>query len=271
MFENAPSILYKYRFFDQKEKHLQLITHSELWFSCANKFNDPFDISFTFNFDGLNTELAERWAKKLVKRDEPNLTPAQCEKKALTRLSEIRGDSNYSDHMKKEFIEINYDTFGICSLCERNDNLLIWAHYSQNHTGFCVGLSVKHLDTLSRGFVKEKSLLDLHKVRYSRTLPNPNFFESMLSDDDNCILDFITTKFTDWSYEQEYRLVFWDYVNKALNVDYSAICEVILGCRITEENKNKLIELCQNHVPHAKIYQAEKHDKRFALSIKPIS
>jgi hypothetical protein len=270
-FQTAPPILYKYRRFDSEGKHFRVITHGELWFACARDFNDPFDTSFQYNFDGLNTELGERWARDAANRYETHLNPLERERLAIARIEELRRSPEECRRLSQKIIELNHGTFGICSLCAARDNLLLWAHYSQDHKGFCVGLSVSYLDLVSRRLLRDKLLLDLHKVRYSSVVPNPNIFESMIKmEDTSHLVDFIATKSLDWSYEQEYRLVFWHKVNWAVRLDPEAISEVILGYRISDEDKHDILEACRAHIPLARLFQARKHESRFALSIEPI-
>jgi len=271
MFEIAPPVLYKYRTFDLRCRNLSIIKHSEIWFACAKDFNDPFDMSFEYNFDGLHSELGLNWARNAVNRHENHLNPEQRERRALERITEIRKDPEYLKEVKKDFVEHNQNTFGVCSLCATNNDLLVWAHYSQNHTGFCVGLSVEHLNKISISFIPQKILLDIHKVNYTDVYPSPNFFDCMINlENTSHINDVIETKSTDWKYEKEWRLIFWGQVNKSLNLGFEAIHEVILGCRISAKNKKNILELCRRHVPHAKIFQAVKDSKKFGLTLEPI-
>jgi len=271
-FETAPAILYKYRRFDPQGKHVRLLRHGEVWFPSARDFNDPFDTAFRYNFDGLHDELGERWIRIAVKRQEPHLNHEQSELRAKTRLAELRNDPEEIQKMHQFSIETNYRAWGICSLCTVRDNLLLWAHYSQDHKGFCVGLSTNALDSVSRALVRDKLTLDLQKVNYSPVLPNPNFFEKMINlEDTSYIRDFIGTKSPDWSYEQEYRLVFYERANFSLRIPLEAVAEVILGCRITTGDKELLIRTCRTHLPHARLFQARKEETRFALVLEPIN
>jgi hypothetical protein len=34
--------------------------------------------------------------------------------------------------------------FGVLTLTEAPDNLLMWAHYAKNYTGFCIGFNSRH-------------------------------------------------------------------------------------------------------------------------------
>ena len=270
-FQTAPDILYKYRRFDADGKHIRLITHRELWFASAKDFNDPFDTAFRYNLEGLEGELGERWARVATDRHLSHFGPEEREKYAATRLAKLREDPDEIQRMHQHTIDSNYNKWGICSLCKSRDNLLLWAHYSEDHKGFCIGLSVEHLNSISRALVSQKLLLDLHKVTYSPKVPNPNFFEKMLNLEDNShITEFIATKSPDWGYEQEYRLVFWERANTALQIPPEAIKEIILGCRISNENRSLVLLASRTHLPQAQLLQARKDVSTFALVLEPL-
>lgn len=264
--------MYKFRHFDAHGHHLSLITQSNLWFANAKSFNDPFDTAFEYNFDRRDTDLAVEWARSAVMRHESHLSPELREMRIRELVDKIRTDPEFCQKMKMESVNFNQNAFGICSLCATNINLLAWAHYSQDHTGFCVGLSVASLNSISLSMVPKKVLLDLHKVNYCDIYPSPNFFESMIHlEDTRHISDVIETKSTDWDYEKEWRLVFWDHVNEGLQIGHESIKEVILGCRISHDNRKAILDACRQYVPHAKVLQAIKKDRQFGLEFRSIS
>ncbi|EPJ44297.1 MAG: hypothetical protein OFPII_35920 [Osedax symbiont Rs1] len=38
----------------------------------------------------------------------------------------------------------DFDMYGILSMTERIDNLLMWSHYADSHTGFVIGFDPSH-------------------------------------------------------------------------------------------------------------------------------
>lgn len=268
---SKPTVLYKYRTFDPDGHNLRIITHGELWFSSAKSFNDPFDTAITYNFDGIETELAERWARVAVNRQLPYLTPAEKETFVARRLAEIRSAPAFLERASEAFIEMKRQSVGICSLAGSRENLLLWAHYAAQHTGFCVGFSLESLETLKERSVNSDKLLDLLSVKYSTQMPNHNFFQCEMTDGETTsIMDFIATKSNHWSYEQEQRLILWDGVNTNLTVGFNAIQEVILGCKISPANKEALIRLSREHLPNAELLQATKDKRSFSLTFQEV-
>ena len=162
--QNTPSILYKYRFFDPDGYHLRMIKDAEIWFASAQSFNDPFDSSLQFDFDGVNTELAEKWARKAVERDSPHLTQAERNDVAARELSKFRSDpAARLTWFKKYYSDTNYKTFGICSLTPIPDSLLMWGHYANGHKGFCVGIDTKIINALKVERARINDILSMRR------------------------------------------------------------------------------------------------------------
>jgi Protein of unknown function (DUF2971). len=117
---------------------------------------------------------------------------------------------------------INKNIVGL-SLTKEKDDLLMWAHYASQHSGF-----VLEFETESDFFQKHDRYLI--KVGYDNTRPDVNtseFAESIvniiellkenkkLSDEEFIRISSIFRKSTEWEYEQEWRLI--TTVNNAIN------------------------------------------------------
>ncbi len=109
------------------------------------------------------------------------------------------------------------------------------------------------------------------KVSYSDVIPTINFFASMLSrrkyED---MITILTTKSVHWSYEQEYRLIYWDHINIPLDIGQNTIVEVVLGCRMPNEDKHRVLSLLDEKRSFAAVFEARKHRSSFALEFKKI-
>lgn len=266
-----PSILYKYRQFDPDGRSLRIIQFSELWFARADSFNDPFDTAFTYNFHGLHTDLAVKWARHSAPRQFKHLPPEEREPAAMQYLEQIRNDESHLERVRQIHVEQNYQKFGICSLAASRDNPLLWAHYARQHTGFAVGLSYRGLQSLQQKLVPDNEVLDLLEVQYAQQAPDANFFESMINfEEQDSITRFYTTKSTHWSYEEEHRLVLWDGVNRAIHFGHDIIEEVILGCRISDAHRESISHLCSKFAPRAKVWQASKDRDTFSLKFEQL-
>lgn len=87
--------------------------------------------------------------------------------------------------------------------------------------------------------------------------------------------DLITTKSSQWSYEEEWRMVFprpRDAGKEFVLIDFhqEEIESVFFGCRMSEENKVLLIDLIRTQYPRVKVYQARKSAIEFRLHFDEI-
>src|SRR5262245_38977124 len=108
--------LFKYRSLAGRnlEYTRRIIEQRRIYYASPRQFNDPFDCQFWVNMDG-----------------------APLSAFGLSKQEEIR--SFAADFMREE---TNKDV-AILSLSEVNDNLLMWSHYADCHTGLCLELVFK--------------------------------------------------------------------------------------------------------------------------------
>jgi hypothetical protein len=151
----------------------------------------------------------------------------------------------------------------IFCLSETHDNLLMWSHYAQNHSGVAIKfLSLPEVDS---------PLIVAQPVRYSNQLPQASF--SNLMDLQQAIKDtretLTLTKSAVWAYEKEWRIVaaLRDKTKSYEILPYSPeeVGEIYLGCRISELDKTEILDIARARYPKAKVYEAKKHDKEFSL------
>ncbi|NME02388.1 DUF2971 domain-containing protein [Aeromonas sp. DNRA1] len=102
---------------------------------------------------------------------------------------------------------------GIVSLTETHRNLLMWAHYGNDHKGVCIGYDDDFLSSLnnrkipnSRPFKYKPVKVNYDRVRFDENTDQFN------SEDQNTLLNEIlvktlTTKSDDWIYEKEHRCI----------------------------------------------------------------
>ncbi len=138
--------------------------------------------------------------------------------------------------------ELN-ETFKIGCLATSPKSRLMWSHYADGHKGFCIEYDFKNAP---------KSLLPL-PVIYSRKrplFPWKIVLDQSAETKTRCLLEIIIgllTKDKEWEYENEWRLLLGPSEDSNIKIPISA---VYLGLEINEENKNTVIEICnQNNIP----------------------
>lgn len=139
----------------------------------------------------------------------------------------------------------------------KNDNILMWSYYSENHEGYCVGY--KYLDIIRQiSQLNIPGLILLGKVGYKRSRPpmksNVNHFSYT---DFQLYAQACFTKFEDWRHEDERRIVCVSDNYSCLdpNPDFMSVdvglCKVYAGCNWSSvqimNSNNQLIPVTQLH------------------------
>lgn len=117
---------------------------------------------------------------------------------------------------EKADLENSYDTLlklcGVVSLSETQHNLLMWAHYANQHKGICIGYDSSLLSDMKfPHFAKLPLTQKPIKVNYD----NKKLFDydyDLNFDSDNALFKSVlqkvlTTKGDDWIYEKEHRFI----------------------------------------------------------------
>jgi len=255
----------RYKYLPIDENTLSVISNGTIKFSRSIEFNDPFDCSPEFDLPKTLSFLEKR--KDLLKQagDSLGYSPAkriQNKSKMLKRVENVINRGKYGEEVAEKV--------GICCLSRNPLNLLMWAHYAKNHTGFVVEFSIPQ-STIST--IEEvdnyilKWLFPL-KVNYSKEKPVINPYDS---NDINMQKQFLT-KGLDWGYEGEERVI--DHIRGHGIHQYDrkrVLKSVIAGMKMSAEDLKKLklaidntnIELKMN----IQLYQVKAIKGEFALSV----
>lgn len=136
------------------------------------------------------------------------------------------------------------EIFGISCFAERNDNILMWSHYADKHTGFCVEYDFSKMQS-------QEAKLMLFPVIYSKKRPLLPMSMFDFSDINNVrvadgplpyadIAESLLIKSDIWQYEEEWRII-----HTLNHLDEQRLCEniitgVYLGANIDPENEKTI-------------------------------
>lgn len=161
-----------------------------------------------------------------------------------------------------------------CCFCQRNDSLLLWSHYADQHRGICLefsfvrhGVGVHEIDRSQDG----KQYL-LGEVNYSKQRPS-----LLVNTDDASVVPYelidksLFTKSLDWSYEEEWRFVMRNSPEVAFK-GFAAKClrRVIFGMRCSAEDEEEILQMASSKYPHVGFGKAKKHQFNYAVDIKDV-
>lgn len=255
---NVPKILYKYRTISNQ--HLDILLKRQIFFSTADKFNDPFDCFIPIRFDLLSEAEFDEMSISIICKYS-NLSRSEA---TLHYFHIVKGDlkfRQYSDRDKMRDWQLDALRQKVTVFClsEENDNILLWSHYSANHTGICFGLD--------RDFIYYNTGASVGRVEYVDdylTLkPTPV--------DEPTHIFQVLTKAKKWEYEKEYRFVYWDS-KSVFDIESKAILEIVFGCCTPKNEIDKIVELVKSDpsLSHVKFFQAQKIPYTFKISVSPL-
>ncbi|MDA3910284.1 MAG: DUF2971 domain-containing protein [Bacteroidales bacterium] len=253
-----PEILYKYRDWNSKY-HRQLIEKQIAYFASPGTFNDPFDCKIPIRYDINSEQHLEDIYSDIIKA-----TPENVSEKKIRELSKrwVQKGPISPDSFKKNDQEYFNDLnkrMGVFSISEKNNDILMWGHYSNSHTGFCVGFDTAEL-------LKTEGVDYIGKVEYFQEFP-------VIIPDRNLESQFkkqIFSKWNKWQYENEFRLTKNHIKNRKIKIPKTAFKEVILGFQMPEKQRAKLIKLVRRNFPEILIYEALPNEEKFNIEIKEI-
>jgi hypothetical protein len=281
---------YKYMKADIVKKVLNGRT---LQWSSPTLFNDPFDMQFDLHVEYDGDRVVSRVLQRLVDvymgRAQPAAGSAFDDNAKLLRtlLPRLTEADIRSEHrpMICEFLtaferglpklheelRMLLAPRKILCLSEMPDNILMWAHYAENHAGAVIEFSC---------IPKYASAWEAAKpVRYQATMP-------LLADEDALVQSLISqkkiatndhfqnsvyVKAKDWAYEREWRVLGgWENGKKTELIAFrpQELTAVYLGCNMIAADRDEIKKIVVANYSHAKIYIGSKSEKRFSLQFK---
>ncbi|MCT7553560.1 DUF2971 domain-containing protein [Aliarcobacter butzleri] len=147
-----------------------------------------------------------------------------------------------SETLEKQFknLELNKNEFKLCSLSKIGNNKLMWSHYSNEHSGICIGYKFLYLPN----YVAKA------EIQYRNTnLDEKEIFQN--------ILDYWIVKSEDWEYEREVRLLHYgnkEKINYTFDIKQSfeeniiglKIISITLGLNFKEDNYNIIKQIVKD-------------------------
>jgi hypothetical protein len=246
-----PKKIYKYESFSAQA--LINLKAGELYFSLPSQFNDPFDctlpISYDLGFDDVG---------KLRFMFPSDLDIPDMRKEQLDGMSDADFYEMIISILNRN-ISSTLEGKGISCFSSCRDNMLMWSHYGQKHTGFCL-----EFDTKFAPFNKAK------EVNYVREFPKLNVEDLLTNLKFDSIISLLHTKSLDWEYEKEWRCIhvespkIYGYEQKSLTGVYFGsemdLCAIEIICLVL-----------QGQNPAVKFWRGEKCSDSFGVKFEEFS
>ena len=226
----APPTVYKYLHSDR----IDFFECPCLRFTPIEELNDPFESLISMHKEGSESPFF-----------------------ALLRLAQV--DMNPVLHSMLN----TFTRTGVLSLTTDSANILMWAHYADNHRGF-----VFEFDTNDEFFSGIDAVIYSEERLYFDGIKDSKKHKSSL------LYRNIFHKSNHWSYENEWRL-FKPWIHKLPQIKEGVIglveCpinslkSITLGMRTPDILKEAAMAFCRENT-HIKLYQAKLHPAKFEIT-----
>lgn len=278
-FIEFPTIPTLYRYCSwQNDFQKRILTHKELYFANPDKFNDPFDCLVHFTPTGTKKDFDET-LKENIARANPHLNRAERKK----RFAYLKKQQNYKNPQTIKAVHEQKirKKYGVISLTEVHDSLLLWSHYADSHRGMCLGID--YLSIINKDYLVDNEidtmprLFLLKRVNYYREWPClrypfiPPSIDARSADEINeALVQPLITKSIDWDYEKEWRLISLSKCDFTIPIESEAITAVYLGAKMPQVDKEEILEICMHDFPHARVFAASIKTGSFGLDFARI-
>jgi hypothetical protein len=174
----------------------------------------------------------------------------------------VKNNSLEKDHNGHiERTQKRIDEYGIVSFSEKPDNLLMFAHYAKDHTGYCLKYKRSAENVLSM----------TRAVNYEEHYPKFSLLDSEFRKKGTLGDKVLLTKAKCWEYEDEWRVSFANLPRRIIKSPHSILEGIIFGCNMRPEQREEIFKLNKRRAKPVAIFEARKKKFEFALEIIPMS
>lgn len=248
--------LYKYGSINEYSE--ALFSGSAIWQASAAVLNDPFECTPSFDFSHRQDQVMAQLVRAL-RIENPRLTHDSAV--ACATGIYLRGrhrDPAMWEALRNHLIHEYRHEVGLYCLTERNDSILMWSHYAAQHTGYCLEFEATDYTPVFG---------TAQRVTYDDKYPVINLYGA--PNEDKVLLTFLT-KFTDWSYEREWRIIDHDAGPGSREYPSELLKSVTFGLRMSAKDKAMIREWLRARTTPVQLYQAVQGKHRFEITFEAV-
>lgn len=188
---NFPKRLFKYC--SVNEYSLNNLRENEITMTCPTEFNDIFDSTMHVNY-------TNRTKKEIAKL---NTLGKQLGYGDLYATEMIENAQKHYEKKSHHMLDYLLDGFYINSFTTDYHSILMWSHYADNNKGICIEYDFNAADVKVQNSIFKTTYID-----------KPIDVTDLIESKDNnkislSVLISIVSKFKDWEYENEWRIVYY--------------------------------------------------------------
>lgn len=194
------------------------LEENKFYLTPMSNQNDPFEFKQDTNYDRVTEEILFKNPLKYINRQQYD----EVAKRTHTDIC------NGYDALRNKI--------SIKSFCEDVDNLLLWSHYANSHTGYCIEYdSIKLFELWQYLLLPIVYQEQYPKVHFS-TIQKEVFMNNL-----RCL----ATKSKHWEYENEWRIVRCCNTKEDHKGEAPIPKSIYLGCKVKAGYEKDMFELCK--------------------------
>jgi hypothetical protein len=251
---------YRYRSMEARELE-GIFTERKIFLPRPIDFNDPFECRpcLTIHTSGLKRQLYIR------ERVRANIPPDDKKlRKSFRKFydQKLRSHPELIENAHQHFLE----TTGLYCLSEKNNDILMWSHYTLGHRGVRLEFDAVIDAAFNNAILFGRAMM----VNYSDERPvvnvmefgNPKEYQKML-----------LTKSKHWEYEKEWRIIQTELEGGPGMRLFppQLLTGVIFGALISPEDKKKVMGWISTYPTRINLFEAKINKTRYQLDIEPLN
>ena len=257
-----PRFFYKYASLNPDDKASvdrirDMIVESCFWLSNHERFNDPFDLTANIVLAGTTSQRRKRF--KALIANQSNLP--HKERRALLDKFMARPPAEWEASVRAIFAD-TAKKVGVCSFAGEPLSILMWAHYGHYHEGLCLQFEFT---------LDPRTFALAQPINYTDKYPMLNYLQGLERE----IVVPLTSKYSGWNYEKEWRILHITGADCSLHFNPRALRRIVLGCRAPEKVRLSLATLLDARrlrgFPEIRLYRAEMHKTAYKLIARRLS
>lgn len=246
-----------YKYYKDDKQNLNNVRLNKIWCSVACNFNDIFDFNVPIDKNSIVASLYMQAHNK--KLSEGTLYHQYVSERMRDNVDKI-----------KSAFECQTNKIGVSCFSESYQSLLMWAHYANNHCGFCVEYDISK--------IVEKYCIGLIPVKYSdeRVILKSIDMKNIDQEINKFFIECASLKSKEWNYEKEWRILLPDqffkkgdwYEKKGGLLDIFNPTSIILGCKMNSQFEKEVRDYCETS--KINLYKMEKDPFLYRLNKKAV-
>lgn len=253
---------------DKDHRLIYLLSNKKLYRTTPSGFNDPYDCLAEID-DNVADENLLKWFRWYFNNQSFCSKEWQQKENIFSKYVNDINNNTVKDIDKGLLIELIKSTLQrivnksrVICFSKGQANLLMWAHYADKHSGYCLSFDVKKL--------KDKNtLVGFFEVDYP---PNESRPLIKLSPEENesfkLAEKILLTKSIHWKYEEEVRFVSPD-PNEYLCFTPEALTGIVFGAKMPPKYQTgfKFLVKTLKQWEHVSFYSAKLDPKKYVVNI----